>query len=746
MSPTPTPVRVARFGVFEADFQVGELRKDGIRIKLHQQSLQILAMLLEHPGELVPREDIIKKLWPGNTFVDFDHGLNNAVNRLRDALGDSTEAPRFIETLPRRGYRFIAPTNGAGRVSANTISEGHLTEPTWEKINAASSQTAEIAKTRSYRWLLTATAILLALTLLVAFKPWKSPLRPSSRLFVLPPEGTTFYLIRDSGGPVTLSADGTKLAFVAVDAKGTARIWVRPLGSLSARALEGTEGATFPFWSPDGQWIAFFSDADRKLKKISLEGGPAISLCDATFGRGGSWSPKGMILFAPSTLTGLHKIPDSGGTPIPVTNVEGTIHTSHRWPKFLPDGQHFIYLAVNHRHDASHDGVYLGSVDGRENKRLVSSHADAAYASGYLFFLLDDVLMAQRLDFRRGELQGELRPTVEKVVYDPTIWKAVFDVSNQGTMAYQLGGYVRGSQLRWFDRAGNRLETIGEQGFHSAPTLSHDGRKLLTGQVTQFGHYGDLWVYDLARGVGTRITFDDISSGIWSHDDTRILFSARGQDHYNVYALDASGAGTRRLILDIGADSAPIDMSPDGHFLLASGPEQGKGQLWIYPMSGNSSSFPLVEHGAQREGQFSPDGRWVAYTSDESGRDEVYVVPFRPPAKSGRPTNAEQKGKWQVSSSGGQRAKWRRDGRELFYMAPDNTLMSVPVIPGDSRFEVGAARLLFRPTPRIPNSNPVALFYDVSRDGTGFVLDVGAPPETTAPITLVENWLSDFKR
>jgi hypothetical protein len=456
-----------------------------------------------------------------------------------------------------------------------------------------------------------------------------------------------------------------------------------------------------------------------------------------------------MILIAPNTFGGLYEVPDSGGTPKAVTKVDRSMHTSHRWPKFLPDGRHFIYLAVNHNRDASHDGVYLGSLDGSENKRLVSSHGDAAYASGYLFFLLNDVLMAQPFDLERGELRGEQRPTVEKVVYDPTIWKSVFDVSNQGIMAYQLGGYVRGSQLLWFDRSGNRLGPVGEQGFHSAPTLSHDGRKLLAGQVTQFGHYSDLWIYDLARGVGARITFDDndISSGIWSQDDARILFSARVQDHYNVYALDKSGAGPRRLILDIGVDVGPIDISPDGHFLLANGPDQGNGQLWIYPMSGKNSAFPLVEHGAQREGQFSPDQRWVAYTSNESGRDEVYVVPFRPPLKTGRPRGAVLPGKWRVSPSGGQRAKWRHDGRELFYMAPDNTLMSVPVVRGDSRFEVGAARPLFRPTPpKIPNPNSPSLVYDVSRDGSRFVFDVGAPPETTAPITLVENWLSDFKK
>ena len=748
MDPSLAPPQTVRFGEFEADLRARELRRGGARIRLPDQSFHVLALLLEHSGELVTREEIRKALWASDTFVDFDHGLNNAVNRLREALGDSTGVPRFIETLPRRGYRFVATTNRAGRASAKTISKGHLPQSALEEINGASGQKSEIPKARSRRWLLLAAPILVSLTLLIAIETWKSPVRPSSRSFVLPPEGTTFYLIRDSGGPVTLSADGTKLAFVAVDSKGTARIWVRPLGSLTAQALEGTEGATFPFWSPDGQWIAFFSDADRKLKKISLAGGPAVALCDAIFGRGGSWSQQGIILFSPGTQAGLHKIPDSGGTPMPVTEVDRSVHTSHRWPKFLPDGRHFIYLAVNHQRDASQDGVYLSSVDRKENKRLVSSHADAAYASGYLFFLLNDALMAQPFDLERGELQGDQRATVERVVYDPTIWKAVFDVSNRGVMAYQMGGYVRGSRFRWFDRSGNPLGTVGEPGFHSAQVLSHDGQKLLAGRVTQFGHYSDLWVYDLPRGVGTRITFDDndVSSGIWSHDDTRILISAKGQGHYNVYELDASGAGSRRLILDIGVDIGPIDVSPDGHYLLASGPEQGRGQLWVYSIGGNSRSYPLVERGAPKEGQFSPDGRWVAYTSNESGRNEVYVIPFRPPSKPRRPAGPDLHGKWQISASGGQRPKWCRNGKELFYVTPDNTLMSVSVVRGDSEFRVEAPRPLFHSGPISPMPNAPALFYDVSRDGSRFILDVDTPPERTAPITLVENWLSDFKR
>ena len=748
MDPSLSLPQAVRFGDFEADLRARELRRRGVKIRLPDQSFQILAMLLEHSGELVTREEIRKTLWPSDTFVDFDHGLNNAVNRLRETLGDSADTPRFIETLPRRGYRFITTLNGAGPTNASIVSEAQPAEAKLDQVIAVSAQREEIPPNKSYRWLVLAAAPLLALALLIAFQPWKTHDRPPSRSFILPPEGARFHLTRDDGGSVALSPDGTKLAFIAVDAKKSARIWVRPLGSLSAQSLEGTEGATFPFWSPDGRWIAFFSDADRSLKKISLAGGPAVALCEAPHGRGGTWTHQGTILFTPGIFTGLFKISDSGGTPSPVTSVDHSIHTSHRWPKFLPDGQHFTYLAVNHRHDASHDGIYLGSLDGKPNKRLVASHADATFASGYLFFLLKDVLMAQTFDPEHGELRGEAWPTIEKVVYDPSIWKAVFDVSEHGVMAYQQGGYVSGSQLRWVDRSGKPLGVVGEPGFLSHPTLSRDGRKLLVGRVAQFGHYNDLWVYDLARGLSARITFEDedTSSGIWSHDGRRILFPAKGKQHTSIYQLDVGGEGTKRLVLETGADIAPSDISRDGRFLLYGAAD---GRLWAYTMSGENLPFPLLEHGSQHEGQFSSDGRWVAYTSNDSGRDEVYVVPFHGLEKSDAPIGTTFHGKWQISASGGHCPRWRRDGEELFFLTPDNTLMSVAVWRGVANFRVGAARPLFglASISPVPNAtDPIYDHFDVSRNGGRFIINGGVPPESTAPITLVENWLSDLKK
>jgi len=745
MSRPPTQVQDARFGVFEADFRAGVLRKAGIRIKIHDQPLKILAMLLEHPGELVTRENIRNQLWPGDTFVDFDHGLNNAVNRLRDALGDSADSPRWIETLPRRGYRFIGevrlvdhPKARFGSSTATEVDEGTYLPPT--PLKPPNTDATPAGWGRWLLWLIPAAA---AVSLVTAFAVMTPPVLPSSRSFVLPPDGTTLNLIGDDGGSVTLSPDGTKLAFVALDGKGSARIWVRSLGKLAAESVAGTDNATFPFWSADGASLGFF--ADGKLKRIGLDGGPPVALCGAPFGRGGSWNRNGVIIFAPDSHSPIYQVSASGGTPAPVTTLDSALHTTHRWPKFLPDSRHFIYLAANHFPDASHNGVYFASLDDQKSKLLVPSDADATYASGYLFFLRPNVLMAEPFDPASGEFRGQPRPTVEKVLYDPSIWKAVFDASQNGVMAYLLGDSTLGTQLTWFDSAGKKLGDLGDRNYQFEPSLAPDGRRLAIG-ISDGGYgYSHVWVYDLARGNRMQVTFGKYDNGspIWSRDGAQLLIAAK-RDHYSLFRVDSSGVGTEQLVLDTGKDAWPQDLSPDGHFLLfAQGINIGRTQstLWIYPLHGNSPPVRLLDGDAREsDGQFSPDGRWIAYTSNQSGRDEVYVVPFPGKSASPTPSRAAIARRVQVSLSGGNRPRWRRDGGELFYMASDNAILSVSVVNRAASLEVGPARPLF-------HANPGYTFlpYVVTAKGNKFII-VTAPPEKAAPITLVENWPSDFRK
>jgi len=737
MSSSSAPVQVIRFGVFEADLRSGELRKSGVKIKLHDQPFQILTMLLERPGELVTRDEIRKSLWPGETFVDFDHSLNNAVNRLREALGDSAESPRFIETLPRRGYRFVAQTIHA------SSAEIHITTPTRDQPKAPEPiYPFKVAQSTLYRWVFGAGLAVLMVVVLVAFRLDRTPLVSSSRLFLLPPDGTTFNLIGDEGEPIALSPDGTRIAFGALNSEGKTQVWVRPLGQLVSTAIDGTEGATFPFWSPDGRSIGFF--ARGKLKRVSLDASNSpIVLCDAPFGRGGSWNSRGFIIFAPSSHSGIYRIPDSGGEPAPITTVNASMHTTHRWPKFLPDGEHFIYFAASHFNPPTHDGVFFGSLDGKENKLIVNTDGDATYASGYLFFLRKDMFMAQRFDPERAQLLGEPHPTVEKVLYDPSAWKTVFDVSGQGVMAYQLGDRVRGTQFRWFDRAGKQLGVLGEPSFQWEPRISRDGRQLVVGIAD--GGYSNLWVYDLGRGGRMQITFSkyDNGSAAWLPRNNRILFSAKRQ-HYSIYEVDARGAEPEHLILETGIDSWPLDVSSDGRFLLfGRGVTIGrsKSQIWVYPMSGGHQPFRLLSGEARElEAQFSPDGKWVAYTSNESGQDQIYVVPFPAFFNTGQRRSAALQGKWQISTAGGHAPRWRRDGTELFYLASDNHVMAVSVSTRSGKFAFESPRSLFHASPGFYNVS-----YDVSPDGAKFIIN-SAPEERTAPITVVQNWLADLEK
>jgi WD40 repeat protein len=418
--------------------------------------------------------------------------------------------------------------------------------------------------------------------------------------------------------------------------------------------------------------------------------------------------------------------------------VDPSMHTTHRWPKFLPDGRRFLYLAASHFRDAAHDGLYMASIDGGRQRFLVASEGDGAYVSGFLFFYRKGMLQMQRFNPEAGQLQGEPRPTGEKVLYDSSIWKVVFDAS-ESVMAYQLGEKVGGTQLRWFDRSGKELESIGTPAFQWEVQLSPDGEKIATG-IGGSG-YSNVWVYDLVRHARRQITFSkfDHGSAIWSADGKQLILASKGA-YYTLARIDSNGTTSEQLLFDAGTDNWPLDLSKDGRYLLyGQGTNIGRtrSQLWIYPTKGDTSPCRLLEgDSVETDGQFSPDVRWVAYVSNQSGREQVYVVPFRP--QSGSPSGVMSE-RVQVSFAGGRAPRWRRDGKEIFYLAPDKTLMFVPVTYRGAKLELGAANALFRINPGFLN-----LPYDVSQDGNRFIVNTAAP-EKAAPITLVENWQSDVK-
>jgi eukaryotic-like serine/threonine-protein kinase len=583
-------------------------------------------------------------------------------------------------------------------------------------------------------WAIAAIAIVIAALVLGAFAYFRSVPQDAQtiRFFVSPPE--TWTLTRQLGltgsppNPLAVSPDGHRIALVATSRDGRTLLWVRSLDTLNAQPLAGTEGAARPFWSPDSRFLAFF--AGGKLKKIDVSGGPPLTLCDAPDDRGGTWSQDGVIVFAPRTDSALQKVSDSGGTPIAATVLApGEVH---RGPVFLPDGRHFLYRA---KMDQGTGLIYIASLDSTDRKLL--SNVDSGtyvYTQGHLVFLRGTTLMAQRFDTRHLVLAGDAFPIAEQIQVQNATGPGfgLFSASSSGVLAYQTGIGTTATQLVWFDRTGKQVGTLGDSATYADLVLSPDEKRASVS--ISDGQQRDIWAYDVARGLRTRITFDpaDELNSVWSPDGSRLVFNSRRKGHLDLYQKDSSGAGTEEVLLQDNRDKSPQSWSPDGRFILYTSSDPPTGDdLFVLPLSGDRKPVPFLQTPFNEyDGQFSPDGRWVAYGSDESGKDEVYVAPFPGPG-----------GKWQISTAVGTYPRWRRDGTEIFYLAPDNKLMAAAVNGKGSKFEVGAVKPLFETRALDPTRNSFA----VSADGQRFLINTD-PQTSSAPITVVLNWAAGLKK
>jgi serine/threonine protein kinase/Tol biopolymer transport system component len=536
---------------------------------------------------------------------------------------------------------------------------------------------------------------------------------------------------------ISLSPDGSSLAFTAREsASGKAILWVRPLHSLDAQPLAGTNDASFPFWSPDGKFIGFF--AQGKLKKVDLAGGPPAVICSATSGRGGTWNRDGVIIYTPNGGTCLYRVSVSDGQPSPLTTLDlSRGETTHRWPQFLPDGHSFLYFTGSTKPEAR--GVYVGSLDSMETKRLLSADSTAVYASpGYLLFLRESTLMAQSFDARELKLAGEPASIAERVGLgsDAASSFAFLTASGNGVLAYH-GGIAGSSQLVWFDRAGTGIAVIGSSGRYSHPALSPDGRRIAFDRADQ-EPIRDIWLLEIGRGLPSRFTFEPAPHWfpVWSHDGGRVAFASKRGTHMDLYQKAASGVGGDESLLESPTDKLPTDWSLDGRFVLYEEYDRAKpaSHIWLLPLQGNRKPFPFLQtEFNQQEARFSPDTRWIAYTSDESGSPQVYVQDFSPSGS-----------KWQISASGGNQPMWRRDGRELFFVSADGKLMSVEVKTEPS-FQASAPSPLFD----IHSPNVAGRFrrdYAVSPNGQRFLVNSIVDQTAATPVTVVLNWTADLKR
>ncbi len=541
-------------------------------------------------------------------------------------------------------------------------------------------------------------------------------------------------------GPPVISPDGRSLVYRLNTEDGKELLWVRPLSSLDARPLAGTEGAIQPFWSPDSRSIGFF--AGGKLRRIDLSGGALQTLCDAPSNPSGTWSRDGVIILSRAVADGLYRVPATGGKPVRITEVDASRNElDHGWPYFLPDGRHFLYLARNAQPENS--AIYVGALDAKETKRLLQIHSSVAYAPpGYLLFVRENTLMAQRFDADRLELKGDAFPIAEQAARNPVNGRAFFSVSENGRLAVRTGALSL-NQLIWFDRTGKQLGALTPPGNYSAPSLSPDEKTVAVSRVDfQAITTSDIWLIDLQRGAQIRLTTDPASDtyAAWSPGGDRLAFvSTRGGEQTSIYQKLSGGAGTEEVLLTSGGGKVSPDWSPDGRFILyVQLNPTTNADLYLLPLSGERKPEPFLQTKfIEAQGRFSPDGRWVAYVSNETGQFEVYVQSF--------PANG---GKVPVSTGGGAQPQWRADGRELYYYTPDRNLMAVEVSGEDSTLKVGVARPLFEIRvggAGVDRGFPGIGYYTPARDGKRFLV-AGLPeaPERQQ-ITVFLNWTADLK-
>ncbi len=579
-------------------------------------------------------------------------------------------------------------------------------------------------------WLIAGIALILAAAMAIAHFDTVETAAPMIRSHLLPEVHTAVTQF----GSLAISADGSMLAYVAYDSFDNVQLWVRPLKSANAIPLPGTEGAQFPFWSPDNRHIGFF--AARKLKKVEAGGGLVTTLCEVQNPSGGSWNNQNVIIFTSFGEDGIFRIPAQGGTPLRLPSADTTNgETACSSPWFLPDGKHFLYttntkLMVVARTEAN--AVFLGSIDSDTRRRLIPSSSNAMTANGYIIFMRDNTLVAQKFEEGTMTVAGDPATVAEQVQYANRWGKGEFSVSQSGLLVYQSRISNLTGSLMIYDRTGKVLQSVGKVASYDDPVLSPDGSRLAFTLYEGSGSRGDVWITEFSRGTISRFTFDtsEEDDPVWTPDGMNIVFSQVG----DLVMKPSSGIGEPQVLYSSKTDKVPTDISPDGKFLIYGdfGAKTGR-DIWVLPVTGEKTPIPVaVTEFNEVVGQFSPDGRWIAYSSNETGRQEVYIRSF--------PSSA---GRWQISTHGGIHPQWDEGGQQLYYIDPNNQLMIVGVKSLGSSVQAGTPSILFK-TRNSYGGGP-GHRYDVSGDGQRIILvDEQEGEFRSEPLNLIVNWPSDL--
>lgn len=706
------------FGPFRMDLSSYELLRDDRKVELTSKVFDTLMVLVRNRHRVVVKEELLSTVWPDTSVTD--DSLIQSISALRRALGDDAANPKYVSTVARRGYRFIAPVV-------------EWTEPFRPaEISSAAPTTATrgvapppvnilvFGGRPLLQWGLAGLALLTVGWLVGRNAPADTTATAPTGVFRFSQTAPTGSKLASGGA---LSPDGRHIVFSAEDAgTGRARLWVRGLDAEQPHIIEGTEGASRPFWAPDNQFIGYF--ADGKLKTVAVSGGRSTVL--ATVGprpAGASWSPRGQIVYS-TWLSGLSTIRAAGGTPARLTEL-GEQEVAHAWPQFLPDGDRFIYSVISSR--GKPPEIVAGRLSQPQRTPVLAADAGAVFSpAGYLIFSRSGLLTAQRFDPDTLRLSDDPFTVVSGRVETPSMTNGtMLSASGSGLLAF--GGATGESELAWFDRTGRRVAGLESSVALHNPVVSQDGRQVFgnTYPPAQSG----IWVVDVERGATSRL-IPDGSMPMLSPDGNQVGFSStRAANTFGLYTRDLGiGTGTDTPIIVTAERKAITDWSRDGQFMVYQTSASETGQdLWAAPRRGSAGAFPLIKTAANEiQGRLSPDGRWIAYASDESGRWEVYVQEFR--SGSLRQT---------ISPAGGAEPQWRGDGRELYYLAEDHALMTVAVTSGPT-LRVGKPEVLFRPQV-VGEPTTYRSHYAVTQNGQRFLVDV-MKDSALDPITILLNW------
>jgi Tol biopolymer transport system component len=554
---------------------------------------------------------------------------------------------------------------------------------------------------------------------------------PSVTEFQIAAPDKTYFNFRGLSGPPTPSPDGKNLVFVAFSRvePNSKALWLRALDSSEEHMIEGSGGATYPFWSPDGSALAFF--ADGKLKRFDLRTSSVMTLCPVPEGRGGTWSSIGVILFG-ERADSIFRVDAAGGKAIRLTSLDPKLQeTSHRWPQFLPDQKHFLYVSQAPTNPPAHMAV--ASLGEPQGKLLTEEVRYGIYSAGYLFYMQESDLLARRFDPVRLALTGDSTVLARQVQSDPQFNFGAFSVV-PSVLTYQTGAVTAGTWLVEADRAGKQQILWKEAGLLQNIALSPDGDRIAADIGLSSGQLSDLWIYNLPKHSSTRFTFDQHSFGsVWSPDGKQIAFSRQTGPGTQIVIKNVSGGGGEQVVFNENQRTLPLSWSSDGRYLLYRSGLTLTGEIKVLALRGEHQAVKLLDiKSTGAGGALSPDSKWLAYVSAESDApQEIYVVPFR----SAPDSVGLGQGKWQITSGGSVAPSWRADSKEMYFSSNSFTdIASVPLTASGEHLEIGPTRNLFD-----LGAHPVSRFFAASRDGKKFYA-VTYGPGSEAPFTVTLNW------